>query len=58
MADGVCAFPGETVTYEGRPMTYVGMLSNLPGMLVLQAPSGERVNAHHLNCYTVSDEDR
>jgi len=49
MADGVSVLPGEQVTYDGKRLTYVGMLAN-SGMMVLRMTSGERVNAHHLKC--------
>lgn len=50
MADGVSVLPGEQVTYDGKRLTYVGMLASFPGIMVLRMTSGEWVNVHHLKC--------
>ena len=50
LADGAAIWPGELVFHQGERLSYVGMLANTTGMMVLERPSGERIIVHHLSC--------
>ncbi|CAN1528299.1 hypothetical protein MCELHM10_01317 [Paracoccaceae bacterium] len=56
LADGVSVWPGEQVSCEQGVLTYVGMLANSLGMIVLHTPSGERMTVHHLRCRAMAPQ--